>query len=275
MAAPKQQINTIGLSQRILRPGREAVALRVEERAKPEFKFIELDAKLFKGEVDLSDEVLEDSIERGELKQTIMELLAQGVARDMEEVVVNGNRASADPFLATMNGILVQATSHVGDAGGSIITKDILKDCLKMMPSQYLRDKAQMRWLTSVDAELEYRAKIADRQTPGGDRMLEEDAPVKGLGVPFQAIPLWPENMPALLPGQPAAPGQPAPAVPQDRTAMLLCNPKNIHVGVWRQVRIETFRDVRAGALSVVVTLRFDVLWADELGVVKIVNIKA
>ena len=75
---------------------------------KPDLSDVELDAKLFKAEVRLSDEVLEDSIERGELRQTIMEMLADAIARDMEDVAINGDTASVDPFLATMDGILKQ-----------------------------------------------------------------------------------------------------------------------------------------------------------------------
>jgi hypothetical protein len=109
------------------RPGGHRARRR--DRVKPDLSDVELDAKLFKAEVRLSDEVLEDSIERGELRQTIMEMLADAIARDMEEVAINGDTASADPFLATMDGILKQATSNVVDAAGTPITKDLLRDC--------------------------------------------------------------------------------------------------------------------------------------------------
>mgnify|MGYP000954966366 FL=1 len=80
MASPKQQIQRIRFSSRVLRPGQEATAVATGDRVKPDLSHVELDAKLFKGEVRLSDEVLEDSIERGELRQTIMELLEIGRA---------------------------------------------------------------------------------------------------------------------------------------------------------------------------------------------------
>ena len=124
MASPKQQISKIKFGSRILRPGQEATALAVGDRAKPDLTSVELDAKLFKAEVRLSDETLEDSIERGELRQTIMEMIAEAISRDMEEIVVSGDTASADPFLATMDGVVKQATSHVVDpAGAAIATK--------------------------------------------------------------------------------------------------------------------------------------------------------
>jgi hypothetical protein len=52
---------------------------------RPDLSFLELDAKLFKAEVYLSEEVLEDNIERGELRQNILEMIAEAAGRDMEE----------------------------------------------------------------------------------------------------------------------------------------------------------------------------------------------
>jgi HK97 family phage major capsid protein len=258
MASPKQQISKIKFGNRILRPGQEGTALGVADRARPDLTEVELDAKLFKAEVRMSDEVLEDSIERGELRQTIMEMMADAIARDMEEVAINGDTASVDTFLATMNGLLKQATSNLVDAAGAPLTKDLLRDMLKTLPSEYLRDKKAMRFLTSVDADLGYRNTLADRATAAGDRLLEDDTPVLYSGVPVQPIPLFPENL----------------GVGGDRTAILLCNPKNIHVGIWRQIRFESDRDISEGTLKIVATLRFDVKFAEEPGVAKAINVQ-
>lgn len=219
---------------------------------------LELDAQLVKAEVHLSDEVLEDNIERGELRQTILEMIAEAAGRDMEEVIINGDTTSADPFLATIDGLLKQATSHIVDAGGVALSKNFLRDLLKSLPNEYLRDKKQMAFLTSVDAELDYRNSLADRATVGGDRFIEEDTPALYSGVPVKPVPLFPENL---------GPGG-------NRTVALLCNPKNVHVGIWRQIRLESFRDVSAGVLRVVATMRFDAKFAEEPGVAKLINIQ-
>lgn len=258
MAAPKHQIAKIKFGSRILRRGTEATALPVADRARPDMSFLELDAQLVKAEVHLSDEVLEDNIERGELRQTILEMIAEAAGRDMEEVIINGDTASADPFLATLDGLLKQATSHIVDANGVALSKNFLRDMLKSLPNEYLRDKKQMAFLTSVDAELDYRNSLADRATVGGDRFIEEDTPALYSGVPVKSVPLFPENL-----------GQ-----GNNRTVALLCNPKNVHVGIWRQIRLESFRDVSAGVLRVVATMRFDAKYAEEPGVVKLINIQ-
>jgi len=258
MASPKQQISKIKFGSRILRPGAEATVLAVGDRVKPDLSMVELDAKLFKAEVRLSDETLEDSIERGELRQTIMEMMAEAIARDIEEVVVSGDTASTDPFLAVMDGVLKQATSNVVDAAGGPVSKDLMRDMLKTLPSEHLRDKKAMRFLTSVDADLDYRNSLAERATAVGDKFLEGDTPVLYSGVPVQPVPLFPENL----------------GTGSDQTVILLCNPKNIHVGIWRQIRIESARDISEGTLKIVATLRFDVKYAEEPGVAKAINVQ-
>jgi hypothetical protein len=284
MASPRQQTPKIKFGQRVLRAGKEGTRLSDQERVKPDFSYVELDARLFKAEIDLSDETLEDSVERGELRQTIMELITEAIGRDMEEVLITGDLQSPDPFLAQLDGVLVQTVSHVVDAGGQKLTKDILFDTVRALPSEYLRVKKSLSFLTSVDTELGYRNTLAERATIGGDKWLETDVPVMYSGIPIRSIPLFPENLPApTTPDLPPAPVEaggagaapPVVPIPRNRTTIILANPKNLQVGIWRKVRIETWRDVSAGVLRVVATLRFDVKWADELGTVRVSHVMA
>jgi len=258
MASPKQQISKIKFGSRILRPGQEATALSRSQRAAPDLSAVELDAHLFKAEVRLADEVLEDSIERGELRQTIMEMMAEAIARDMEELVINGDVTSSDPFLAVMNGVIRQATSNIVDAAGATLSKSLLQNMLKTLPSEHLRDKKTMRFFTSVDADLDYRNTLADRATVAGDRLLETDTPVLHGGVPIQPVPLFPETL----------------GDTNNQSVVLLCHPKNIHVGIWRQIRLESDRDISEGTLKIVATLRFDAKFAEEPGVAKAINVQ-
>lgn len=257
MKSHKQQIDKIRFSGRVLRAGQEAQALAVGDRAKPDFLKTELDAQLFKAEVRLDNEVLEDSIERQELRQTIMQLLGDAIARDIEEVALKGDTNSSDPFLAQFDGLLKQASSNVVDAAGTSVNKTIFRDMLKALPSEFLRDRAAMRILTSTNAELGYRDQLSDRSTVLGDRFLEGNDPVSYSGIPIIDIPLMPENL----------------GVGNNTTDALLLDPKNINFGIWRQIRIETDKLVSEGVLVIVATLRFDVKYAHEPAVVKAINV--
>ena len=144
MRSPKQLIEKIRFGSRVLRPGSEATALSAGDRSAPDLSKVELDAQLYKAEVRLSDEILEDSIERAQLRQTVMTLMAERIALDSDELTANGDTGSADAFLATLNGIRAQATSNVVNAGGVVTNKTVFRDMLKTMPSEFLRNKRAM-----------------------------------------------------------------------------------------------------------------------------------
>ena len=259
MRSPKQLIEKIRFGSRILRAGSESTALPVADRAKPDLGLVELDAKLFKAEVRLNNEVLEDSIERGQLRQTIMQLMAERIATDMDEIIVQGDTLSSDTTLAVLDGILKEAQSQVVDTAGGTTTKNVFHQMVKQMPSEFLRNKKELRYLTSIQAELDYRDSLAERATVGGDKWIADDVPVMYTGIPIVGVPLFPENI--QYSGS-------------NTTAALLTDPKNINVGIWRNIRVETDKLISEGVLLIVATIRFDVKFAHEPAVVKSINIK-
>ncbi len=258
MKSPKQLIEKIRFGSRILRAGQEATALPAGDRSKPDLSKVELDAQLFKAEIRLSDETLEDSIERDQLKNTIMQLMSESIARDMDEVIVKGDTASADNFLAQFDGMLKAATSNVVVGGGVAINKTIFKNMLKTMPSEFLRQKSTMKYLTSVDARIDYADLVADRATGAGDKHLEDDVDPRYSGVPILDVPLFPEDL----------------GGGTDETNVILTDPKNINVGVWRKIKLETDKLVSEGVLLIVATMRFDFKYTEETAVVKATGIK-
>lgn len=261
MRSPQKEIDKIRFASRVLYAGAEATALASAERSKPDTSRVMLSSKLFKAEVRLNTETLEDSIEQGNLKSTVMQELSKAVARDMEDVLVNGDVTSLNPFYASFDGILAQATSNVVNAGTVRLHKGILRDLQKALPSEFLVNKRDMRYLTSIDAEIDYRDTLADRATAEGDRALgsnaTSEAKVGYTGIPVESVPLFPENL----------------GGGNNTTNVLFLDPKNIHVGVQRQIRMETDKDITSGEVIIVVTLRFDVKYAEETAVAKATNV--
>lgn len=255
MRSHKQLLENIRFASRILRPGAEATALPVADRAKPDLGKVELDAKLFKAEVRLNNEVLEDSIERGELRNTIMTTMGEAISRDWEEVIIQGDTAggfAANDPRSVLDGILKQATSNVVVAT-TALTKSVLRDMVKAMPNEFLRNRNLLRFWTGLDAEVDYRDSISDRATPGGDDYLLRDLPAPFAGIPVGAVSLFPENL----------------GGGNNETNVILTDPKNVAVGIWRQIRIETDKDISAGVMIIVVTMRGDVKYVFEPAVVK------
>jgi hypothetical protein len=262
MKSPKSEINKIRFGSRVLHAAESAKALLVELRSKPDLSKVTLDTNLFKAEVRLNNEVLEDSIEREQLANTVMQLFSGAVARDMEDIAINSDTASSDPDLAKFDGIIKQATSNLVAAGGIALAKNILRDMQKSMPSEFLVNRGDMAYITSVDAEIDYRDSIANRATPGGDQALgafaSSAATVHYTGTPVVPIPLMPENLGAGT----------------DETVALFCDPKNITFGIQRDIRLETDKDISAGEVIMVMSTRWDVKFAHEPAVVKATGIK-
>ncbi len=253
LKSPKQLVEKIRFGSRILRAGDSATALAPGDRSKVDLGSVELDAELFKAEVRLNDETLEDSIERGDLKDTVIELMAERVALDMEEVIVQGDTASGDAFLAKFDGLLKQITTNVIDHSTDPVdtktTKALFYKLLKALPSEFKRDKRSLIAYVSVNEELDYRETLSQRATTIGDKYTTDDAPASAAGVPIMDLPTMPDGQ------------------------AMLSNPKNINVGVWRKIKIETDKDVSAGQFIIVLSVRFDSRFSVEDAAVKATGI--
>ncbi len=258
MSRAREDIDQIAFGSRVLRAAQEMTALSQADRTVPDISKVELDAQEFIGEVNLSDRVLEENIEQGDLRQTIMQLLGPAVGRDLEEVAINGDKTSADAFLAQLDGILVQAQSNIVDAAGAPVDDQLFHDMMKALPPRFRKNKRQLRFYTSEDAEANLRRFRAQRETALGDKYLETDTPILAAGSPVVPVPLFPEDL---------GPGL-------NQTVAILTHPKNIVVGVRRKIRIEWERSIRRRALAIVVTMEADVKFSEEEGVVKAINVQ-
>jgi hypothetical protein len=236
MKGPRDERDKIRFAGRVLQPGDTAVALPLDRRSTPDLSKYVLDAQLFRGEVRLSDEVLEDQIERGSFQETVAQLMAAAVARDIEFVAIQGDTTSANPLLAKLDGFLVQATANLVNAGASNLTKEILKDMLKALPDEFAATEA-LRYYTNRQARVDYQDSLQNRATEMGDRMFMQTDRVENQGIPVQWIPEWPNGV---------------------ETFVLLTDPKNLVVGFHRKVRFERDRDRAAGTNLILATVRFD-----------------
>lgn len=256
MLAPQRKINKIGFGARILRKGVSATALTQSQRSKPVTEQITLNTKEQIAEVRIPYDVMEDNIERasaanneasntgpGGLRQTIIELIAERTALDLEELglladtdYVNGGDQDDEDFLSQVDGYLARAEDdgNVVNAQGATISKAIFKAGVKAMPDQYLRNKAAMKHFVSVDQELEYRDTLADRGTALGDAAVQSDEARRVFGSAVEAVSLMPE------------------------ARGLFTNPLNLIFGIQRQVSMEFDKDITSRVYIIVVTCRVD-----------------
>ena len=251
MKGPREERNKIRFAGRVLRPGQSATSLPAGQRSKPDLSSYVLDAQLFKAEVRVHDEIMEDQIERGSFAETVMTSLAGAVSRDVEFVSIQGDTASADPLLAVLDGFLKQATANIVDVLNANLTKDPLRDMLKALPDEFARTE-RLRYYTNRQARIDYRDSLSNRATILGDAALTTSDRTVFQDMPVVDIPEFPDS---------------------GDTEVLLTDPANLTIGFHRQIRFERDRDVPAGVNIMVATVRFDVKIQEVLATSKGINV--
>lgn len=251
------KIEKIGFGQRVLHPGVERVALTDDQLAVPTTSTVNLDAKEVIAEVNITYDTLENNIEQDRLYDTIMSMLAERVALDLEELIVNGDTESNDPYLAILDGIRKQSTSHIVDMQGKPVTKDLFKRLYGAVPTKYMRNPAAWRYYVSYANELEWKDQLATRGTQLGDSQLTGASIANAYGVPVKGI--------AML--QQYNNGE------QDVNDALIVHPRNILFGMSRNIRVEVDRDIRRRQFIIVLTAKVDAKFEEEDAVAKAINI--
>lgn len=269
MSAPTRKVNKIQFATRILRNAALAApgmtALGSNDRSKPTTEQITLTTKEVIAEVNLPYDVLEDNIERGNigmrtdvggtaagggLVDTIMTLIAERAAIDLEELALFGDTGSADDYLKTTDGWLKRLTgAQVLDAGGAPITRRVLTDGMKQLTSPYRRNRASLAHFVSTEAEIDYRETVAQRETATGDAQLQATAPLYAAGAPVVGV------------GQLAGTNK-----------GILCNPLNLLFGIQRQILVEVDKEIRERRYVIVLTARVDFQIEEVLGAVRYNN---
>lgn len=258
MTANTHRIDQAKMGSRVLRTANAGQPLPEGDRSKPDLSKVEITTTEFIGEVDLYDEVLEDNIEQQALQDTILQMVAEAVARDIEEVALLGDTASADQFLAAFDGFIKLATSNTFDAQDTRTSKATWREMLRVLPNRYMRNKADYVIYTSVDSAADYFDTLTNRIGDAADRRLDNGGEAGWWSIPIRPVPLFPENV----------------GTGSHCTSPLMLDPKNATVGMQRKVRMETDRDIRARAVIIVITVRFGCKYKEEQAVVKATNVK-
>jgi hypothetical protein len=182
MARPKMEINKIGFGTRVLRAATQGNistpemgetgtrALARADRYLPQLSRIPWKPPKSSRKSTSRTRSLEDSIEGGDIdtaqfQQTILDMLAQRITLDLEELVILGDTGSGDNYLALQNGVLVQSVSNIVNHGGDPMSVNMFGNAVKALPTKYHKLLSQYRFYVSKTKEIDYRLSVAQRQT--------------------------------------------------------------------------------------------------------------
>jgi HK97 family phage major capsid protein len=264
MNSSSQKINKIGFGSNIMKPASQNSAastalhagrrLTEAHRSKPTTSQVVMNTSEVMAEVRFGYEVLEDNIEKGNLENTLLAMISNKMAEELEKLLIQGDAGATggvDPWLDLFDGLLELSTARIYDAGGAPASASVFNTAMKLLPTKYRANKNAMRWMSSMDTESDYRLAVASRGTGLGDAVLTGNAPLPVLGVPMIGAAFMPNSK------------------------MLFTNPQNCIFGVQRNIRLETDRDISAREVLIVVTMRIAVAIEETDAVVKVINLGA
>lgn len=267
MNSDTMNINKIGLASRIIRAAPTGTPpyivdgvgetygndrnLASADRFNPTFEQVQLTVKEYMAEIHLTDDVIENNLEKENLENVILDMAAARLALDIEEVVLlsDTSNGALDAVLQLQNGVLKRVTTNVVDAAGAAISLEQFADLQYALPTKYLRNVSNMKYYLHNHKEMAWRQALAARGTDLGDANITGRAPVPALGVPLAPVALMPT------------------------TQILFTDPKNIIVGVQRNMRLEYERYPRSRLNAFIFTIKMGVQLEEEDAVVKLINL--
>jgi hypothetical protein len=247
---PEYELPKMTTLGEVMHPLVSGAALAESERSKVGLDYVQLAAKGGKAEVDIPREVLEDQIERGAFKGSIMAYLGEHTSRDLENQMINGDTTgSGTAWIKLQNGAIARTTTNTSSEGGVTLDKDVLRNLDEAMPEEF-DEQPNMAYFTNRYARNSYRQYISDRTGGLSDAIIDGTAK-KELGYqdrPIKKIPLFPNNL----------------GTGTDETRVMLLSPKNLIYAFYRKVTLDTEFAVRAQKYIIVLTLRSAIQFEHE-----------
>lgn len=257
LPAGSYTIPKLGFNDRILRRGQEAVALTEAERAKPNIDSVKIVTQEYIAEVRLSYDVLMHNVEKNGIEKTIKDAMAGRIGLDVDDLVLNGDLTSLDPFFNAQNGFRLSAGLDV-DLAGAIFNKSAMKTMTAAMPAKFKRNKQNLAFFASTLSEENYRDQLSSRATAMGDKYTEGIAPVFYNASRIISTPIMSEEFGT---------------APNFRTQALFTDPRNMIIGYENRVHFEMERDISARVLKIVATIWVGSIYEDADAVVRAINV--
>ncbi|MDR1977925.1 MAG: hypothetical protein LBQ42_04250 [Synergistaceae bacterium] len=252
MNAPTKDLDYMGLNSRVLRLAAEGVS--PDELIGINTAKQQLLAKEVILPYDITDNVLEDTIEQENADDKIAEMMTMQFGNDLCDLSLNGDTsvlstATDAKFLKIGDGFIKiakdSADTHKVDTEGSTDYKgEVFKAMLSAMPNRFKRRKSELRFYVSPSVAETYIHQLAIRETELGDESLISGKPQRYAGIQLFECEYMPNDV------------------------LILTSNKNLATGTFREVKKEQQRQARKRLTEYTVTMRLDpakIIWHDAL----------
>lgn len=239
MNSHTREIDRVGFAGRILQKAEENV--EASETNKPQTYTNTLESKELIAVVGITDNTLEDNIEREDFEDTLLALMGEQAGVDLEELFLNGDTASADGFLNTIDGWMKKAANAISSTDYDPTKIESMFDAMiNATPKKYLRNPEQWAFNVTWDMLDDYRDVLRERGTALGDAAQTGAQQLYFKGFPVRYVPNLQGGNAIFAPDQ------------------------NLVYGMYRTIRIEPDRQPKARRTDFVLTMRVDCHYEDE-----------
>jgi hypothetical protein len=250
MRTPTQDLDYIGMNKRVLRAAAEGIAPTDITGILTDKQ--QLEAKEVILPFDITDNVLEDTIERENADDTIAAMMSEQFGNDLCDLSINGDIDAEGPdmnFLTIGDGFIKIATAssntHKVDTFGSTDYKGfVFPALLASLPNKYKRRKTELRFYVSPTVAETYTKQLSLRDTALGDESLVTGNLKRYAGITIFECEYMPDEILILTPN------------------------RNLATGIFREVRVEKERSPRRRKTEFTTTMRLDpakIIWHDAV----------
>lgn len=252
MKSDKRDIDRVGFRERIFGTPPAVEGDPTANEANPTFSNNQLSVVKTIGTVQLTDEALEDGVERENFEGTLLSLIGERAGIDLEELYIKGDVASVDTYLALTDGWMKLAAHKLVGGGATpqfdaLDVEDLFETMLVTIINnnpEFMRRRDEFVFWTTLKMENDYREVLRTRGTALGDAVQTGNAPLTYKGIPVRSV------------------------FNNAAGTALLAGASNLVYGIRRDIRIEPDRIPKAGRTDFVVTARTDCHYEDQRGAV-------
>lgn len=248
------EVPRFGMQDQILHGANELTSMLPPQYAKFETGTIELKSFKVMAEIQFTYELLEDNIKKGNFLNYVLNKMREKIPSNLEMLILCGDTdipATTNDFLCMADGVIKRCFSqspagrpslgltgaHLIDATGNPMSVGMWYDLERAIPEKYNARQPGYIYITHRDVDLAWRETRTTRPTKVGDDYVFDLKTARALGRDIYTSPFMPIDS-------------------NDKTYLLLMDPKQIILGTYRKMMLESMRNIQNQKIIFVFSMR-------------------
>lgn len=237
------EIPRFAVQDQILHGANELTAMLPPQWVKFETGLLYMTSFKVMAEVQFTYELLEDNIKKNGLMNMVLGEIRRKIPANLEMLILAGDKSMApttNDFLCMEDGLIKRCFTqgpagrpslglvgaHLVDAANASMDTGLWYDLERAVPEKYNTHGSNYMYITHRDVELAWRESRTQRATAVGDQYVFENKTAKALGRDIYTSPFMPIDA-------------------NGHTFLILMDPKQIVLGTYRSMTLESMRNIQ------------------------------